>query len=95
MNFPIGGPVVVPGLHPDKRSLIVTVPRSAVPDVDAVDPAPPPFSKVETLPAEAENLSSMSRRKDPNAIEVMRSIKAALDPNNIMNPGKVIPARLI
>lgn len=39
-------------------------------------------------------LSSMSRRKDPNAIEVMRSIKMALDPNNIMNPGKVIPARL-
>ena len=39
-------------------------------------------------------LSSMSRRKDPNAIEVMRSIKMALDPNNIMNHGKVIPARL-
>ena len=38
-------------------------------------------------------LPSMSRRKNPNAIEVMRSIKKALDPNNIMNPGKVIPAR--
>ena len=38
-------------------------------------------------------LPSMSRRKNPNAIEVMRSIKKALDPNNIMNPGKVIPAK--
>ena len=36
-------------------------------------------------------LSSMSRRKDPSAIAVMRIIKSALDPNNIMNPGKVIP----
>ena len=36
-------------------------------------------------------LPSMSRRKDPNAIAVMRMIKSALDPNYIMNPGKVIP----
>jgi len=36
-------------------------------------------------------LPSMARRKDPNAIAVMRTIKSALDPNNIMNPGKVIP----
>ena len=36
-------------------------------------------------------LSSMSRRKDPNAIAVMRIIKSALDPNHIMTPGKVIP----
>ncbi|QCO57519.1 FAD-binding oxidoreductase (plasmid) [Pseudorhodobacter turbinis] len=36
---------------------------------------------------------SMARRKDPVALDVMRSIKAALDPDNRMNPGKVIPDR--
>ena len=36
-------------------------------------------------------LASMSRRKDPVALEVMRSLKQALDPDNRMNPGKVIP----
>ncbi|MBM7069474.1 FAD-binding oxidoreductase [Actibacterium sp. 188UL27-1] len=34
---------------------------------------------------------SMDRRKDPVALAVMRSIKAALDPDNRMNPGKVLP----
>ena len=34
---------------------------------------------------------SMARRKDPVALEVMRSIKMALDPKNLMNPGKVLP----
>ena len=34
---------------------------------------------------------SMLRRKDPVALAVMRSIKAALDPTNQLNPGKIIP----
>ncbi len=36
-------------------------------------------------------LPSMLRLKDPVAMDVMRSIKKALDPLNIMNPGKVVP----
>ena len=36
-------------------------------------------------------LPSMARRKDPVALDVMRAVKAALDPDNRMNPGKVIP----
>jgi FAD/FMN-containing dehydrogenase len=36
-------------------------------------------------------LPSMRRRKDPVALDVMRAVKAALDPGALMNPGKVIP----
>jgi FAD/FMN-containing dehydrogenase len=36
-------------------------------------------------------LSTMARRKNKPALMVMRRIKAALDPNNIMNPGKTLP----
>ena len=35
---------------------------------------------------------SMARRKDPAALATMRAIKRALDPNNILNPDKVLPA---
>jgi len=36
-------------------------------------------------------LPSMARRKDPVALAVMAAVKTALDPENRMNPGKVIP----
>lgn len=36
-------------------------------------------------------LASMARRKDAVALEVMRTLKRALDPDDRMNPGKVIP----
>ena len=36
-------------------------------------------------------LASMRRRKNPTALAVMRQIKTALDPKDLMNPGKVLP----
>ncbi|MBL4926995.1 FAD-binding oxidoreductase [Fuscibacter oryzae] len=36
-------------------------------------------------------LATMKRRKDPVALAVMRAIKQSIDPENRMNPGKVIP----
>ncbi|TNC63896.1 FAD-binding oxidoreductase [Rubellimicrobium roseum] len=36
-------------------------------------------------------LSAMRAHKDPVALEVMRSLKAALDPRGLLNPGKTVP----
>ena len=39
----------------------------------------------------ASKLPSMRRRKNPVALQAMKAIKAALDPNGVLNPGKVLP----
>ena len=36
-------------------------------------------------------LATLARHKSPIALAVMRQIKGALDPGNVMNPGKVVP----
>lgn len=73
-------------------------PRRNTPDVmyamveaveDAVQDAGGSFSAEHGVGV--SKLETMRRRKDPVALDVMRAIKQAIDPNNIMNPGKVIP----
>ena len=36
-------------------------------------------------------LPSMARRKDKVALAAMRAIRQALDPNGVLNPGKLLP----
>ena len=36
-------------------------------------------------------LPTMRRRKPPEVLAAMRLVKAAFDPDNLMNPGKLIP----
>jgi FAD/FMN-containing dehydrogenase len=33
----------------------------------------------------------MQRYKDPVSVDLMRSLKRAIDPDSLFNPGKVLP----
>lgn len=49
------------------------------------------FSAVEDFTDGSSNLQYLEQELGIEALRTMKRIKDALDPNNIMNPGKVIP----
>lgn len=72
-----------PGHGPDHADRIVTLIEDIVAELSGS------FSAEHGVGL--SKLPSMARRKSPVALDVMRAIKSALDPQNLMNPGKVIP----
>ena len=70
--------------HPDVMAAMVEAVEDAVQEVGGSFSAEHGVGK--------SKLDTMRRRKDPVALDVMRTIKAAMDPKGIMNPGKVIPS---
>jgi D-lactate dehydrogenase (cytochrome) len=36
-------------------------------------------------------LKYLEREHGPDALELMRTLKRAIDPRNLMNPGKLVP----
>ena len=69
-----------PGLNPDD---VVTAIEDVVADLNGS------FSAEHGVGLSKK--ASMARRKDPVALDVMRALKQALDPEGRLNPGKIIP----